>query len=167
MNEGLAEYSGTALAEPSVAARLPHVGKALHDPEQYPTFVRSFAYASGPAYGALLDAADGHWRRKLKRTDDLGVLLARASRVKPTATVAATAYGAVALTAAEQTREAERQARLRAFQARFVDGPTLALPPMKMRAPVDPTETQAFPEPGTGDPKRPLTARLGPSRPRP
>jgi hypothetical protein len=161
MNEGLAEYSGTALAVPSVAARSPHVVKALHEAEQYPTFVRSFAYASGPAYGALLDAADGHWRRTLKRADDFGVLLARAYRVKPAAKVAAAAYGAVALTAAEQTREAERQARLRAFQARFVDGPTLVLPLVKMNVQFDPNETQSFPDHGTVYPKLHLTDEWG------
>ncbi len=153
MNEGLAEYSGTALAEPSVAARAPHVIKALHDAERYPTFERSFAYASGPAYGALLDAADPHWRRKLKRTDDLGVLLAQAYRVTPAATVEAGAYGGAALTAAEQKREEARQAQLRAFQARFIDGPTLVLPLINMNIQFDPNETQAFPGHGTVYPK--------------
>lgn len=161
MNEGLAEYSGTALAEPSVSARSPHVVTALHEAERYPTFVRSFAYASGPAYGALLDAADAHWRRKLKRTDDFGVLLARAYRVKPAANVAATAYGAVELTAAEQRREAERQTRLSAFQARFVDGPTLVLPLVKMNVQFDPNETQSFPGHGTVYPKLHLTDEWG------
>src|SRR5207245_8648008 len=70
MNEGLAEYTGTAFAEPLLGARLPRVVTALREAEHTPTFVRSFAYASGPAYGALLEAADPRWMRKLKAADD-------------------------------------------------------------------------------------------------
>src|SRR5258708_22579307 len=141
MHEGLAEYSGTALAEPSLAARVPHVVKALHDAESTPAFVRSFAYASGPAYGALLDAVDPHWPRKATRTDDFGVLIAHGYHISASKRVNANAYEAVALRVAEEKRETERQRRLRAFQARFVDGPTPGLPPARMNMQVDPNET--------------------------
>src|SRR5258708_11739460 len=92
MHEGLAEYSGTALAEPSLAARVPHVVKALHDSESTPAFVRSFAYASGPAYGALLDAVDPHWTRKVKRTDDFGALITHRDHITASKPVHANTY---------------------------------------------------------------------------
>ncbi len=161
MHEGLAEYSGTALAEPSVAARGPHVLQALHDAETTPTFIRSFAYASGPAYGALLEAVDPHWTRKLKSADDFGILIAQRYHVRASKSVKATRYDAVALRAAEEKREAEQQARLRAFQTRFVDGSTLVLPLARMNMQFDPNETQSYPGHGTVYPKIHLTDEWG------
>jgi hypothetical protein len=161
MHEGLAEYSGTKLAEPSVAARVPHLLQALHDAEATPTFVRSFAYASGPAYGAMLEAADPHWTRKLKSDDDFGVLIAQRYHVKASKSVTSNAYDAVALRAAEEKREAEQQARLQAFQARFVDGQTIVLPLARMNMQFDPNETQSYPGHGTVYPKIHLTDEWG------
>jgi hypothetical protein len=53
--EGVPEYTGTIAGEPDRdSARWRAVGK-LTDPDQSITFVRSFAYTSGPPYGLLLD----------------------------------------------------------------------------------------------------------------
>jgi hypothetical protein len=145
MHEGLAEYTGTAFAAPSLAERVPHLVKALHDAESTPSFVRSFAYTSGPAYGALIEAADARWTRKLKPSDDLGALLHAA----PSTAVDPNAYDAPALRAAEAAREEQRQTRLRAFQARYVDGPTLVIPLANMRMQFDPNTAQPFPGHGT------------------
>lgn len=161
MSEGLAEYSGTALAAPALAERVPHVVKALHDAEATPTFVRSFAYASGPAYGALIEAVDRHWSRKLKSTGDFGTVIARTYQVTAATKDNRAAYDGMTLAAAEQKREAEQQARLRAFQARFVDGPTLVLPLARMNMQFDPNETQSFPGHGTVYPKIHLTDDWG------
>ena len=161
MHEGLAEYSGTALAEPSLQARVPHLVKALHNAEATPTFVRSFAYASGPAYGALLEAADPHWTRKLKAADDFGALIAKAYHVSAANAVDPSAYDAVPLRAAEEKREAERQIRLRTFQARFVDGPTLVLPLVHASIQFDPNGIQSYPDHGTVYPTMHLTAEWG------
>ena len=45
-----------------------------------PSFVRSFAYATGPAYGLLLDQADPGWKEKLGSGRRLDELLAGAGR---------------------------------------------------------------------------------------
>ena len=39
---------------------MPHLIGKLHDAETTPTFVRSFAYASGPAWGTLLEMKQRH-----------------------------------------------------------------------------------------------------------
>jgi hypothetical protein len=145
MHEGLAEYTGTAFAAPSLAERIPHLVKALRDAESTPSFVRSFAYTSGPAYGALLEAGDPRWTRKLKPSDDLGALLG----VAPSPAVDPGAYAAATLRATEAAREEQRQLRLRAFQARYVDGPTLVIPLANMRMEFDPNAAQPFPGHGT------------------
>ena len=94
------------------------------------SFVRTFAYASGPAYGLLLDAASPGWQRALRSSDDLGILLMNALAVQPAneAAGAAAAYGGVELRAAEQQREQLRQDRINELRRRFVDGPVLVVP---------------------------------------
>lgn len=60
MNEGLAEYTGVKLSgRPNLAQ---YAASQLKEAEGKETFVRSFAYASGTAYGILLDEAGAAWR---------------------------------------------------------------------------------------------------------
>jgi len=66
LNEGLAEYTGVVLANASPDEQ---IQAALHDIETHrgdPTFVRSFAYATGPAYGLLLDQMRPQWRKDIR-----------------------------------------------------------------------------------------------------
>ena len=60
LNEGLAEYTGVKLS----GAVDPHrdVAATLRAAEQADAFSRMFAYASGPAYGLLLEDAAPGWR---------------------------------------------------------------------------------------------------------
>ncbi len=130
INEGIAEYTGVRLGLETVPER---VAFARHDLEAFvaaPTFVRSFAYATGPAYGLLLDKADPHWRAKIRdrRFDEL---LGIALGIRPAgATVAQSAkrYDDGTLRASEERRERERVARRAEYKARLVDGPVLILP---------------------------------------
>jgi hypothetical protein len=131
-NEGLAEYTGFRLSGLPEAARAVAEADALMDREGAANFARSFAYASGPAYGSLLDAADPEWRTRLKGGDGLEELLRAAYGLprpdgKDVDERASRYDGARVI--AEETRTAERaaaeQARLRAM---FLEGPTLTLP---------------------------------------
>ena len=65
LNEGLAEYTGARLGLRLPEQRLAYATYALARQLDAPSFVRSFAYASGPAYGLLLDEALPDWRRGL------------------------------------------------------------------------------------------------------
>ena len=68
------------MGEPDLAsARWRAIGR-LTDPDQTGTFVRFFAYISGPPYGMLLDERLPGWRAKLTATSDLGDLLASTLR---------------------------------------------------------------------------------------
>jgi hypothetical protein len=81
MNEGLCEYTGIKLRGTPEEESVAYIVKQLETAEQTPTFVRSFAYASGPPYGFLLDRA-GSLAKGLKPSDDLGVLAQRAYSIK-------------------------------------------------------------------------------------
>lgn len=134
MHEGLPEYTGIALCAKSRAEAEAYAAARLEGAGAMATFVRSFAYMTGPAYGILLDEAKPEWRKGLKGTDDLGDLLAAAlgmalpSDLETAASGRAQAYGGKELTAAEQARAAKKAQQDAAMRQRFMEGPVLNLP---------------------------------------
>ena len=133
IGEGLAAYTGTVLAAESTADAI--VGAVdlltgMDSAAPQASFVRTFAYVSGPAYGLLLDASSPGWRRTVRGSDDLGTLVMGAFAVQPApdATASAARYGGAEIRAFEEKREQERQQRLGELRRRFVDGPVLVIP---------------------------------------
>jgi hypothetical protein len=132
VDEGVPEWTGVRLGIAKPADRRRY---AIYDLTAFvdaPSYVRSFAYATGPAYGLLLDEVDPSWRRELLAGRGFGDLLAAGFRLPPPdfGRLAARerAYDDGRLRASETKREAERQRRLSALEARLVDGPVLRLP---------------------------------------
>jgi hypothetical protein len=130
ITEGLAAYTGTVLAAESAADATAGALDLLATAEAGESFVRTFAYISGPAYGLLLDASSPGWTRRVRGTDDLAALVMRALAVEPAGDAAASAarYGGAEIRASEMRRDEERQARLAELRRRFVDGPVLVIP---------------------------------------
>lgn len=135
LNEGLAEYTGVMLAGTNAAERR---AAALHDLDVHvadASFVRSFAYATGPAYGILLDRYRPGWREELGGDEDasLSDLLAgvvgfrRDDAARRVAATAPVYDEAQALRSAETLREQARLEQLARNRKRFVDGPVLVL----------------------------------------
>lgn len=147
MNEGLAEYTGLRLSGGDARGL---AVAALGAAEGGASFVRSFAYASGPAYGLLLDGADADWRRSLKGGDDLGDLLAARLDLRAEDAGAAEArYGGAALRAEEALRAEQARAIAAGWTAKLVDGPRLHLPFRSMRIAFDPGKIIALPPHGS------------------
>src|SRR5580658_6069692 len=85
LNEGLAEYTGFKLSGLTDAEKRRLLIKHFEIyPTMFATYVRSFAYLTGPAYGLLLDQHATGWLRKIKAGDDLGEVLATALPLKRT-----------------------------------------------------------------------------------
>jgi hypothetical protein len=155
LNEGLAEDTGCAVAASSPAERRTLALHFLESGERRPTFARTFAYASGPGYGALLDPLAPGWRRGITAGSDLGAILARASDFKVPRDLAAesarraAAYDGVALRSTETERDRARQAREVAARQRFVSGPHLTLPMREQQISFDPNTLQPIEGLGT------------------
>ncbi len=128
--EGVPEYTGLTAAAPDRDAAHWHAIAKLTDPDLSITFVRSFAYTSGPAYGLLLDQRLPGWRAKLTMRSDLGDLLASTLHNSPMvpAQRRAPVYGQSAIRIAEADRAAKADAEKARYRALLVDGPTLTLP---------------------------------------
>jgi hypothetical protein len=127
--EGFASYTQTVLAAESEADAIVRALELLAGVEEAESFVRTFTYTSGPAYGLLLDAASPGWPRTARGSDDPPAMLMRALGVQPVAdvTAAAARYGGTDLRAAEERREQQRQARIAELRQRFVDGPVFVM----------------------------------------
>lgn len=155
LNEGLAEYTGVLVGNATPSVR---IEAALHDLRAHVddrSFVRSFAYATGPAYGLLLDQVAPGWHRNLGHpARDLGSLLAERMHSTPLTGEAAllttaARYDGPALRETEVQREQQRLAQLERNQARFVTGPVLRLDLRSMRIQFDPSNMQPLPGIGT------------------
>lgn len=135
IQEGLAEYTGTIIALERSGETLLRVARAIENFEDQPAFARSFAYATGPALGILLDRyGEASWREKLKSDANLGLLLAQALNYRSGQDIVTSAesradrYGYRAVAGDERLRAQRTQALLAGFRSRFLDGPVLDFP---------------------------------------
>jgi hypothetical protein len=133
ITEGLAAYTATVLAAESSADAIAGALDLLTNIESNAadaSFVRTFAYVSGPAYGLLLDATSPGWRQRIRNTDDFATLIMKALGAQPSTNVAETAsqYGGAEILFSEAQREHDRQSRLEDLRKTFVEGPVLLFP---------------------------------------
>jgi hypothetical protein len=143
LNEGLAEYTGVKLSgSPDLAGFV--VQDELKEGPKQKTFVRSFAYATGPAYGLLLDDTGGAWRQIVRSRRDLAELLLERTgitlpeKIEAAANERAPKYGSAELAAVEDQREQTRRDLVKNYRARLVDGPVLIIPLQRMNMQFDP-----------------------------
>ena len=159
LNEGLAEYTGRKLSGQDAAA----ITAELQRAERKNSFVRSFAYASGPAYGYLLDLYGAGWHATLSARSDLGVLLAKAAGVTSAgdAKTAGARYGYTALAAEEQDAAKRHDEQAKRWIESLVKGPVLRLPLAKMQIHFDPGCLFPLPPLGTVYPSLEVTDDWG------
>lgn len=155
LNEGLAESTGIDAARHSVGTR---IAAAIHDIDNVETersFVRSFAYATGPAYAELLDAVQPGWRRKVTPEFAFGSTTAAAYHIampKPDRNQAMAAimkYGGNKIVAQEDARAKVTATRNARFIKALVDGPTLTLPLGRFSISFDPRQVCSLPHHGS------------------
>jgi hypothetical protein len=133
IQEGLPEYTGQRLAMEVTGEGTTRVARYVRNYELTPTFVRAFAYGTGPAIGVLLDAYAPNWRTAVRSTREIGALLARAihfARPENLANVArarAAEYGWNEIDRSEAARDSARAPVMRGYRARLVDGPVITL----------------------------------------
>jgi hypothetical protein len=132
LNEGLAEYNGWASSGEADSLLARRVALAMLSRERQESLVRSFAYASGPAYGVLLDGSGMAWRSQLNANSDLAELLRAAYpavRVDTTRMLQRSERHGGLLIRAEETEMAARRAETeRGHRARLVEQPVVRLP---------------------------------------
>jgi hypothetical protein len=145
MHEGLAEYTGIRLCGLPKKDIPAYFSDQVYEVRlKAPSFVGSFAYVSGAAYGLLLDVLDADWRAGLTPDRDFGDLLRQVSNTElplnldSVARDRMIAYGGKELEAQEIERENEHNRIVADYRARLIDGPVLVLPLVKMNMQFDP-----------------------------
>jgi len=136
-HEGLASYTGVALSGDPVRLALQELASGAGRS----SLARSFAYASGPAWGLLLDDLRPDWKSALANGDDLPDLV-------PLSPLVSADAGAEErrIVAEEQAREAEATRRLSAALAQTADDRALRLPLSKMGMDFDPNRVGTAPD---------------------
>lgn len=153
--EGLAEYTGVRIGNTAPEEQLKAALRDLDRQQKVSSYVRSFAYATGPAYGLLLDRWAAGWTKQVKAGSSTAELLRQAVKFTAPADVASAAkkqaalYGGAALWQAEEVREKERQARLATYRAEFLERPVLVLGFSHMQIQFDPRNLQPLEGHGT------------------
>lgn len=156
-NEGLASYTGVKLG--AGPQSFDYAARTLAKYDNHDAFARAYAYASGPAYGLLLDERQPNWRAQLG-ADAPADVLARAIRTQPATSSLenrAARYGGAAVAAEEHTRAETQRTRITQLRSRFSAGPRVFLPLKSMKMEFDPN--QVTPVEGLGGVYRVLTIR--------
>jgi hypothetical protein len=131
IQEGLAEYTGERLAMTYTGETPRRVARKVRDYQANPTYVRSFAYATGPALGVLLDHFDAGWRRRVRDVRDPGRMLAMSIGLRVPRDLAREAerrahrYDYATVMREETARDSARRGQMADYRARLVDGPTV------------------------------------------
>jgi len=155
MHEGLAEYTGQRLCGlplDEISKQL--AGKLLSSPRKL-SYVNSFAYNSGAAYGILLDCTGADWRSGLAPGDNFGKILEDhygmdvPREIEPAARKRFPVYSGEELLEEETELEKERTARINRYRQLYVDGPVLILPNAGMKLSYDPRRIYDLGEHGT------------------
>lgn len=138
-NEGLAAYTGVKLGAPEPDF---YAARTLDNSDSNGAFPRAYAYASGPAYGLLLDTFVEGWRTSINLYAPADVLSATLHVSAPSARElqrTAETYGGPAIAAEERTRAIARE-QLAADPRRTFGGPRLELPLTNMQFEFDPMQ---------------------------
>ncbi|MGE0741829.1 MAG: hypothetical protein AB7O98_10845 [Hyphomonadaceae bacterium] len=158
-NEGLASYTGVRLGAGDAADA--YAARTLDQYDAHQAYARAYAYATGPAYGLLLDQYREGWRSEITRDSYAPAsLLAASLRAEAPSQRqlrrTAERYGGEAIAREEAARATAQRARIAELRARFT-GPRLELPLMQMQFEFDPTAVT--PVEGLGSVYETLTLR--------
>ena len=169
-NEGLAEYTGVALRGTTAEETRLAFAREIENVDPKTSFVRGFAYLTGPAYGLLLDEVKPGWTRAYKVSDDLAAVLHVGQALLPVPPARGQArvpvlhgerYGAAELRTSEEARDRERRERVARYRARLVDGPVLELPMIDAHFGFDPNAVIPLGDAGNAYPTLDVTAPWG------
>lgn len=152
--EGLAEGTGIDAGLPP-GHRIAYALRDMAFVEAQPSYARSFAYATGPAYSEILDAAKPRWRRGVTPASDITHLAMRAyglSVAVPTASQAQAIilrYGGAEIESQEEARAARKTAQDAMYTHDLVSGPTITLPMTHFKITFNPRDIETLAQYGS------------------
>lgn len=138
-NEGLAAYTGVRLGAGDGADI--YAARTLDNYDTHNALTRAYAYATGPAYGLLLDEFDRNWRGRTVSyapADLLTAALNVQSNDQNEVWRAYARYGGPAIATQERNRAERLTAEREELRLRFAAGPRIELPLRQIQFEFDP-----------------------------
>lgn len=167
LNEGLAEYTGIKLsgAPESVVNNI--LSDKIKHANMIPSFVRSFAYISGPLYSFLLDKSGIDWRTNINETSRITEIIQSAFEIIITDDVQVEAqsilndYKDSEILIFEENRAQKQIAKLEHLKEKFLSKPVLVLPLQNMSMQFNPSNLVSIENVGTVYPNIRITDNWG------
>ncbi|WP_292010121.1 hypothetical protein [Chryseobacterium sp.] len=167
LNEGLAEFTGAMLSGRNKVQATSSFIKGIDHFFNNPTFVRSFAYYTIPAYGYLLYNKDKNWNKNITDKTDLTDYFIKAFEVKIPADLKKTAenlssrYNGKVINKEEEAREEKIKKLIADYKLKFIDQPHFELKFVKMSISFDPRNIIPIENKGTVYPNIRVTDKWG------
>jgi hypothetical protein len=167
LNEGLAEYTGLKLSREPVDTIINFEAQKINMADIIPSFVRSFAYISGPLYCFLLDESGVQWRNKITSKTKLTDLLTNAYAIKLSNDSLKEVhelkgydkyFGIVKF---ENERELKRQEQITRLKDKFINKPVIIIHLQNMNIQFDPRNLIPIENIGTVYPNLRITDNWG------
>jgi hypothetical protein len=167
LNEGLAEYTGFIISGRNKAQTKEHFTNTTNAFLKNPTFVRSFAYSTTPAYGYLLSLKDKYWNQKIKGDTDLteffihnfGVTIP--DHLQAAIEKTADHYNGKRIVSEEKAREEKIKKQIAEYKSRLIEQPHLDIKFEKMNVSFDPRNIIPIEDKGTVYPQIRVTDNWG------
>jgi hypothetical protein len=154
LNEGIAEFTGAAIARDTPGAA-EHFVSTINAFFSDPTFVRSFAYHTIPVYGYLLYRTNKNWNKEVTVRTDLTTYFIRAFHItlptdlKGTAASISQSYNGKIIIQEETEREEKTKKLIAEYKNKFVEQSHLEIRFEKMNVSFDPRNIMPIEDKGT------------------
>ncbi|TQV87597.1 hypothetical protein [Aliikangiella coralliicola] len=167
LNEGLAEYTGLMMSGRGSNQIKAHLINNLSSFVSNPSFVRSFAYVTTPAYGYLLFTNNKNWHKEISSDDNLIDYLQKVFQIQLTIrkndlpNELSDDYNGIAIYEEESLRDEEIKRIKQEYINKFVKNSNLAIKLEKMNITFDPRNLVPLDGYGTVYPNLKITDTWG------
>jgi len=167
LNEGLAEYTGLKLSGADKNSITQMLFDKVNNAGKIPSFVRSFAYISGPLYCFLLDESSIDWRKDISETSKLtglieyGYNISTEENIKIAAEFILDTYKDSEIVLFENDRDKKQKEKLALLKEKFINNPVLIIPLQNMNMQFNPTNLISLEDIGTVYPNIRITDNWG------
>ncbi|MDR2972956.1 MAG: hypothetical protein LBU83_13705 [Bacteroidales bacterium] len=167
LNEGIASYTGLIISGRNEKQSTEYIVNGINYFYNYPTFVRSFAYFTIPAYGYLLYNKDKNWNKNIKNTTDLADFFTKAFNINVSTDLAKTVeiisdnYNGKSIIQEETDREENNRKIIAEYKSKFIEMPHFELQFENMSISFDPRNIMGLEDKGTVYPNIRITDKWG------
>lgn len=141
LNEGLATYTGIYMSGRDNKQLEDYFENKITEFQNFPTFVRSFAYLTIPLYGILLSKSDKFWNRQIDSNTNLTDFFIKSFYLNIPDNLGVETinqYGFLKINSEETKREERIKQLTLDYKAKFIEQPHLEIKFEKMSVSFDP-----------------------------